>query len=279
MLSSLKTLPGKIEGWWDAVDAHRRRHVRKYTALGILLIFVPTEEIGAFLWANRPRFSSMTGFLGAMSFELPDASAWSVLRWLIGGLLIAAFIRDWVKSRTLPSSSAFPSDEDGYIQLEDDVDSPPEAEQLRHSLRHALNERDGALQALATCKAAFAKAALNWIGQRSQLIAETRGKESSGAYVTIKFADYKDYELAKEIERIIRECLDWKVTLEHHTSPALPLAKDHKVIFSSPMTTNFDAIAANFDDGRLLGNVSIGVSRIDERDEPGHLVIKVLPTV
>lgn len=277
MLSSLRKLPSKIEGWWDALDAHRRRHVRKYTALGILLVIVPTEEIGPFLWASRPRFGSMTGFLGAMSFELPDASVWSVLRWVVGGVLIGAFIRDWVKSRTLPGSSAFQSDEDGYIQLEDDIDSPPEAEQLRHSLRHALNERDGALQGLATCKTAFAKAALSWIAQRANLVAELRGREPNFR-VTIKFADHKDFALVENIRRIIKECLDWPVTLEQQTSPALEPAKDFKVLFDSPITTNFESIAANFESGRLLGDITVGIYRKDERDDPDHLVIKVLPT-
>jgi hypothetical protein len=134
----------------------------------------------------------------------------------------------------------------------------------------AKNERDGMQQAWQTCKRAYALSRIEWFAERVR----TRGASVS---VTVRFADYSDYDLVHEIERILQAHTKWPITIDGSNKPTLrPDLQQFKVIFESGIAASFDDVGAAFRDGALI-DAKVGW-RHEDRAEEAHLVIEVLPS-
>ena len=88
---------------------------------------------------------------------------------------------------------------------------------------------------LSECKKAHAKAALQWFAAKVEMNSErmrNEGKSVKHIRVTVRFADYKDLDLVKEIETIVKECCtQWPVEVDGSNNPTIMPDKDFKVVF------------------------------------------------
>ena len=141
-----------------------------------------------------------------------------------------------------------------------------EAQQERESLRGQLGHAQHDWLAI---KEQFALARIGWF-------ARTAKAWESPVTVTIRFADYADFALVKQIEAILNET-GWPIVIDGGNSPVLEPSGQFKVIFESGLSAAFDPIAHAFSDGRLL-QCPVG-RRLADRGTMTHLVIEVLPTV
>lgn len=279
-------LVGKwMEGRWDAVAAYGRRHPRKSAVLGFLLFVLPVQDIIAGLWASRPSLSSI--------MTIPELSGWDVVvRGIGGALLVWVFVstrhhkggvfatQPWELTH---AQRAFQADvRDRIIEKLTEPASDPRDEEiarLRGSIdvmadraKRLQDERDGALQALANTKQAFARARLRWFADG------VRDRDPK-VRVTIRFADYKDLPLVQAIEKELKETTDWPVHRDGGNNPALMPDSEFKVIFESGITRTFDNVAWAFSDGLLQPETKVGARGAERSLDLEHLVIEVLPTV
>ena len=140
-------------------------------------------------------------------------------------------------------------------------------QQLRKDLRQA--------------KVAHAEAALDWFSTRVEMnVARMRdkGEPVEGFRVTVRFAEYKDLDLAREIEAIVKKCTNWPIEIDGSNKPTIMPNKDFKVVFDVGPWEWFNEVVWAFDYGELVEG-KIG-KRVTERfGDKEHLIIDVLPTI
>ncbi len=141
---------------------------------------------------------------------------------------------------------------------------------LANQLQNTIIERDTATQALAMCNKNSAFAELRWAAER----ATYRG---AAVHVTVRFADYQDFELVEQIEVIFKAYTQWPVEIDGGNKPVIKPDPRFKVIIESGIENNFAALAHFFSYGSLI-NAPIGTRAADRTDHE-HLVIEVLPTI
>ncbi len=162
-------------------------------------------------------------------------------------------------------------------------------------IQQADSERDGQMQemerirgllgqetsALRECKKEHAKATLRWFATRQSMnIEKYRAEDPSvkDIRVTVRFAEYKDRDFAKQIEGILKECTQWPVEIDLSNKPIIMPDKDFKVIFNIGPWESFSEVALAFTQGKLVpGN--IGQKRTERGSDQQHLIIDVLPTI
>lgn len=97
------------------------------------------------------------------------------------------------------------------------------------------------------------------------------------ATVTIRYVGHgPDMDLVEKLERILSEFCNWEPTRDGKNDPALPRAKQFKVVFESAATTSFDDLSFAFTEGDLLDGISVG-KRMGDRHDSHHLIIQILP--
>ena len=108
--------------------------------------------------------------------------------------------------------------------------------------------------------------------------ARTEGRTVEDFRVTVRFADYKDLDLAKEIEEAIKNCTQWAVEIDGSNNPTIMPDKDFKIVFDIGPWQTFREVVWAFSYGELVKG-KIG-SRVTERfDDTDHLIVNVLPTI
>ena len=96
--------------------------------------------------------------------------------------------------------------------------------------------------------------------------------------VTVRFADYDDYNLAKEIETTLKNCTDWPVELDGSNRPIIE-PSDCKVVFAFTPWIDFSEVIWAFSYGKLIdGTIGRNTDRIDDEDRE-HLIVTVAPTI
>lgn len=134
-------------------------------------------------------------------------------------------------------------------------------------------ERDWLEYSLSKCKRSSAIATIRSLVKRT--IAD---KWDPPVHVTIRFANYADFDLVQKIEATMKEyASDWPLVVDGSNAPVIRPSDEFKVIFESGINQAFDGIAAAFVDGALLGDYRLGRRSADRNDN--HLVVEVLPTV
>ena len=135
---------------------------------------------------------------------------------------------------------------------------------------------------LRECKKNHGEAALRWFAGRVKMnIKRIRDQDPSvkDIRVTVRFAEYKDVDLATEIKTIIEKCTQWPVEIDGSNNPTIMPEKDFKIVFDVGPLDSFSEIAWAFSYGELV-NATIGktinVQRFDDKE---HLIVNVLPTV
>ena len=87
---------------------------------------------------------------------------------------------------------------------------------------------------LSECKKDHAKAALQWFAARVEMNTgrmRDKGEAVKDIRVTVRFAEYKDLDLAKEIEVIIKECTQWPIEVDGSNKPTIMPDGKFKVVF------------------------------------------------
>ena len=94
--------------------------------------------------------------------------------------------------------------------------------------------------------------------------------------VTVRFADYADFNLAKEIETIIRNCTNWSVELDGSNKPTIE-PSDCKVVFGFTPYVDFNEVVWAFNYGNLIDET---IGQNTGRDEDKKcLIVTVTPTI
>jgi hypothetical protein len=102
------------------------------------------------------------------------------------------------------------------------------------------------------------------------------GDDSPQPVVTIRCADYAaDYDLAKNIQKVIREHTSWKAEIDTSNKPSLERADKFKVIFESGWVGAYKQLAYDFSQSELL-ELPVG-HRSADRSDQHHLIIFVYP--
>jgi hypothetical protein len=83
----------RIQLLWDRGAAHIGRHPRTYTVVGGVLMFVPTDEVGRWIWKSLPSWST------AIATFLAQPRAWldSISLWNLAGVFLLLLV--WFKAR------------------------------------------------------------------------------------------------------------------------------------------------------------------------------------
>lgn len=156
---------------------------------------------------------------------------------------------------------------------------------VRRLAKRRTSSDDSELQllrgALHKCKKEHAEAAIRWFADRVSMNidrARTEGRTVEDFRVTVRFADYKDLDLAKEIEEAVKNCTQWAVEIDGSNNPTIMPDKDFKIVFNIGPWPTFREVVWAFSYGELVKG-KIG-SRVTERfDDTDHLIVNVLPTI
>ena len=142
-----------------------------------------------------------------------------------------------------------------------------ETKQLREELRQA--------------KKNHAEAKLRWCATLLSIKIE-RARESEyplkDIQVTVRFAEYKDFDRAKEIATIINKCTQWHVEVDGSNKPTIIPCEDFKVVFNIGPLRTFENVAWAFNYGELVKG-KIGWNTTEGLDGGEHLIVNVIPTV
>ena len=142
-------------------------------------------------------------------------------------------------------------------------------------------ERRQLQDALRNCKKEYAESTLRWFAQRAQINIEKHRLQDPSVKdirATVRFAEYKDLDLAKDVVKILKECTAWPVELDGSNKPTILPDGDFKVSFDIGSWESFRKVAWAFTYGQLVpGKIGHrGTERFDDRQ---HLIVDVLPTV
>ena len=96
--------------------------------------------------------------------------------------------------------------------------------------------------------------------------------------MTVRFAEYKDFDLAKEIATIINKCTQWHVEVDGSNKPTIIPCEDFKVVFNIGPLRTFENVAWAFNYGELVKS-KIGWNTTEGLDGGEHLIVNVIPTV
>lgn len=281
--------PNWFQRRWDAGLAALERHPRKAVAVGFIGGWYEVAwELAQAGWSIVPSLASISAIGAVVTW--PDLS---LLSWVTGplgtGLAILVFVRTRDSSSRRPfvigaepasgASRNVASKVDADAELNRMIGEIAEREALeaaleaeRQSYKEAIGERDGALQALGTCKQQFALARLRWLAERSK----ERNWETK---VTIRSAGYEDFQLVERIEALFKEHTSWPVTIDTSNVPLLRPDERFKVVFVANITGPFEYLSEIFEDGRLLPQVGLGVRKVANGGvAPADVVIEVLPS-
>jgi len=285
----VNSIAAKVQTTWDAGAAHVARNPRKYTAIGF---------VGAFVRDWFPWLKD--GWTWGRS-QLPEAPVTVMLEYLpyfVGFGFIALVWWETRKRQRGSAHQALRNDEAGLRDSTTKEDGRQDLERVKEQalaysqhqeeqlvalanrLQAMTIERDGANQALATCKRAFAQARIRWFADRVRMNIEKRRQIETrpDVRVTVRFAAYDDYPLAQQIEAILREHTGWPITLDNRNDPVLRPSDEFKVIFGSAMHGTFGEVASAFSDGQLL-SCHVGMRDDANRFDQEHLIVEVLPTL
>jgi hypothetical protein len=161
----------------------------------------------------------------------------------------------------------------GDVKAERDDATDEKLAGAEAEIKRLTSERDGFEYSLSKCKRNHALSALGWLHRQT-----VDNKWQPPVEVTIRFADYADFDLVKKIEAIFKDhAREWPVTIDGQNVPVLKPSEDFKVVFVSGINRAFDNLGHAFNDGKLIGDVGIG-RRTDDRNDY-QLVVEVLPTV
>ncbi len=136
-------------------------------------------------------------------------------------------------------------------------------------------ERDAARDAHGRLSVNFAKQRLKWCAERMKTTEQ--GSPGLPVHVTIRFAEYADHKLAKDIQSVLVEHTNWPVVLDNSNKPLIEPEDDFKVVFFIGVLGSFGEIFAAFHDGPLVAG-KVGFRKVPLQDQ-SHLVIDILPTV
>ena len=134
---------------------------------------------------------------------------------------------------------------------------------------------------LRTCKKNHGEAALRWFAERVKMnIERIRDKDQSvkDCRVTVRFAEYKDLDLATEIKTIIEKCTQWPVEIDGSNRPTIMPDKAFKVLFDVGPWEGFNEVAWSFSYGELVKG-KIGQTETQRFEDREHLIVNVLPTI
>ena len=201
------------------------------------------------------------------ALSIGSVPAWAIAFFVLIGMCVVAAcllltmkIIDWLGR----SGAKMPTTHIGKKQKHTD-DS--EAQQLREALRQA--------------KKTHAEAVLRWFATRVSMnidMARVQNRTSKDIRVTVRFAEYKDLNLAKEIEAIIKNCTRWPVEVDGSNNPTIMPDKDCKVVFDVGPGPGFREVVWAFTYGELV-KCKIGWKETERFEETEHLIINVLPTI
>ena len=191
--------------------------------------------------------------------------AWAIaLLGLVGLCVVAGFLLLLLRIKEKLSGSLIPIPRSGK---ERNGANDSEIRKLRKELRKS--------------KWDYAEAIIRWFAERSTMNTERargQGDPVKDIRVTVRFADYKDLDLVKEIEAIIKNCTQWPVEIDGSNKPTIMPDNRFKVIFDVGAWQFFDEVAAAFNYGELV-KATIGKRSADRYEEREHLIVDVLPTM
>ena len=110
-------------------------------------------------------------------------------------------------------------------------------------------ERRQLQDALRNCKKEYAESTLRWFAQRAQINIEKHRLQDPSVKdirATVRFAEYKDLDLAKDVVKILKECTAWPVELDGSNKPTILPDGDFKVSFDIGSWESFRKVAWAF---------------------------------
>ena len=101
-------------------------------------------------------------------------------------------------------------------------------------------------------------------------------QEFDNLRVTVRFADYADFNLAKEIETIFKNRTTWLVELDKDNKPIIE-PSDCKVVFDFTSGIDFGEVVWAFRYGNLInGKIGQNTYRYEDKE---HLIVTVAPPI
>ena len=101
-------------------------------------------------------------------------------------------------------------------------------------------------------------------------------QEFDNIRVTVRFAVYADFNLAKEIETIIKNRTTWLVELNQDNKPIIE-PSDCKVVFGFTPWIDFGEVVWAFSYGNLInGTIGRDTYRAEDKE---HLIVTVAPPI
>ena len=134
---------------------------------------------------------------------------------------------------------------------------------------------------LRTCKKDRGEAELRRFADLVKMNIErmrAEGRSLKDSRVTVRFADYKDLDLAREIKTIIENCMQWPVEIDGSNKPTIMPDKAFKVLFDVGPWGEFNKVAWAFSYGELVKG-KIGRTETERFEDREHLIVNVLPTI
>ena len=216
------------------------------------------------LFPFRSAFAIMTGLIPAV-LAIGSVPAWIIAILVLVGLtvvtallLLITKLIEWLESSGKMQRR---------IAKKQKRTDESETQQLREELRQA--------------KKNHAEAKLRWCATLLSIKIE-RARESEyplkDIQVTVRFAEYKDFDLAKEIATIINKCTQWHVEVDGSNKPTIIPCEDFKVVFNIGPLRTFEDVAWAFNYGELVKG-KIGWNTTEGLDGGEHLIVNVIPTV